>query len=127
MTLQSINIKSSSNLFEVDVFLLPVLVTGPNFMWISWLILKLWQILFIKYWTEISKSEITLFEFCPISGDWSEIEIPKWNVERMALIKSYWIMQNASVTAFTISELLRENKQAGGKITPSTQIWVNNS
>ena len=36
-------------------------------------------------------------------------------------------MQNASVTAFTISELLRENKQAGGKITPSTQIWVNNS
>ena len=29
--------------------------------------------------------------------------------------KSYWMLQNARVTAFTVSELLRENQQ-GGKI-----------
>ena len=33
----------------------------------------------------------------------------------MYLIKCYWILQNARVTAFTISELLREN-QKGGKV-----------
>ena len=33
------------------------------------------------------------------------------------LIKCGWMLQNARVTAFTVSELLRENKQ-GNKITP---------
>ena len=34
----------------------------------------------------------------------------------MFLIKCYWILQNARVTAFTVSKLLREHQQ-GGKIT----------
>ena len=33
-------------------------------------------------------------------------------------------MQNTRVTTFTISELLRENQQGVGKITPPTQIRV---
>ena len=43
----------------------------------------------------------------------------------MSLMKFYWKLQNTRVTAFTISELLRENQQEG-KITPplSTQIRV---
>ena len=37
-------------------------------------------------------------------------------------MKCYWMPQNAKITAFTVCELLRENKQ-GRKITP-TQIRV---
>ena len=34
------------------------LVTGPSFMSISWLVLELWEFLFIQYWAEIWKWEI---------------------------------------------------------------------
>ena len=37
----------------------------------------------------------------------------------MSLMKYYWMLQNAKVTAFTISELLRENQQRS-QITPTT-------
>ena len=57
-----------------------------------------------KSTTEIRKSEIPPSGFCPISGDWDELGIPK-------------MQQNARVTAFTVSELLKENQKAG-KITP---------
>ena len=52
-----------------------------------------------------------LSKFCPISGDWNELGIP--NLVWMSLIKSYWLLQNARVTAFTVSELFRENQQSG--------------
>ena len=42
-------------------------------------------------------------EFYPISGDWSELEIP--NLAGMSLIKCYWMLQNASVAALLPSEL----------------------
>ena len=57
------------------------------------------------------KSEILPSELCPISGDWGEQGIP--NLARTSLIKCYWFLQNARVTAFTVSELLRENQQGG--------------
>ena len=76
----------------------------------------------IRDWPEIQKSEIPPSWFCPICGDWDKLEIP--NLARMFLIKCYCMLQNASVTAFTVSELLRESQQ-GGKIIPSlTQIRV---
>ena len=31
-------------------------------------------------------------------------------------MKCYWMLQNAKVTAFTVSELLRENQQGEGVI-----------
>ena len=47
---------------------------------------------------------------------------------RMFLMKCYYLLQNARVTAFAVSELLRETQQwwGGGvcKITPTTQIRV---
>ena len=49
------------------------------------------------------KLEIPPSEFCPIYGDWSKLGIP--NLARM--------LQNARVTAFIVSELLRENQQGG--------------
>ena len=77
-------------------------------------------ILFIKDWPEIRKLEIPLSEFCPISGDWGKLEIP--NLARMSLIQCYWMLQNAKVTAFTVSELLSE-KQRGIKLPPPQCAW----
>ena len=36
-------------------------------------------------------------------------------------MKSYLILQTARVTLFTVSKLLRENQQGGGKITPTSR------
>ena len=56
-----------------------------------------------------------MFEFCPISEDWGELGIP--NLPQTYLIKCYSILQNARVTPFTVSELLRENQQSGVKLS----------
>ena len=111
MTSQFFDLTSSSNFFDVDFFLLLILVTGPSFMPITSLVLDLWQFSFIRDWSEIRKSEILLSEFCPISGDWGELGIPY--LARMSLINCYWMLQNARVTAFIVSELLKENQQEG--------------
>ena len=63
-------------------------------------VLELWQFCFIRDWQEIRKSEIPPSEFFPISADWNELGIPK--LARMSLIKCYWMLQNARVTAFTV-------------------------
>ena len=76
------------------------LVTGPSFRSISSLFLKLWQFSFARDWPEIRKLEILPSEFCSISGDWVELGIP--NLAQMFLIKSYWMLQNSKVTAFTV-------------------------
>ena len=116
MTSQFSDMTSTSNFFDVVLFLLSSLVTGPSFMSISSLVLELWQFPFIRDWPEIRKWEIPPSEFCLISGDWGELGIPNW--PRTSLIKCYWMLQNARVTDFTISELLREN-QYRGKIIPT--------
>ena len=80
--------------FNVVLFFLSSLVTGPDFMSISSLVLGLWQFSFIRDWPEIRKSDITPSEFCPISGDRGELGIP--NLARMSLMKCYRMLQNAS-------------------------------
>ena len=40
----------------------------------------------------------------------------------MSLMNYYQMLQNASVTAFTVSRLLRENQQGGVKLPLPTQI-----
>ena len=112
--------------FDV-LFLLPKLFTGPSFMSISSLVLELWQFSFIRDWPK--NSEIPRSEFCPIPGDWDGLGIPY--LARMSLMKCYLMLQNTRVTAFTLSELLRENQRRGegGKSSPHptpTQIWVKN-
>ena len=115
MTSQFLDMTSSSNVFDVVLFLLSSLVTCPSFMSILGLILEFWQFSFIRDWPEIRKSKIPPSEFCPISGEWDDLWIP--NVSWMSLIKFYGMLQNSRVTAFTVFELLREN-QLGGKFTP---------
>ena len=109
--------------FDVVLFLLSGLVTGPSFMSISSLVLELWQFSFIRDWPEIRKSEIPPSEFCPISGDWDELWLP--NLAQMPLIGFYWMLQNSRVAAFTVFELLRENQLGGGDYPSPTQIRVN--
>ena len=124
MMSQFSDMTSSSNIFEVDLFLLWSLVTGPSFMSASSLVLELWQFSFIRNWPEIWKSEIAPSKFYPISGDWGKLGIP--NLAWMSLIKFYWMLQNACVTTFSIFELLRENQLGGGLHLP-TQIRVKES
>ena len=111
MTSQFSDMTSSSNFFDVVLFLLSSLVTGPSFMSMSSLVLELWQFSFIRDWPEIWKLEIPPSEFCPISGEWGELWIP--NLAWMSLMKCYWMLQNSRVTACTVFELFREN-----------QLWV---
>ena len=94
--------------FDVVLFLLSSLVTGASFMSISSVILELWQFPFIRDRPEIRKLKIAPSEFCPISGDCGELGIP--NMAQTSLIKCYWMLQDARDTAFTVSELSRENQ-----------------
>ena len=73
--------------FDVVLFLLSSLVTGPSFMSISSLVLELWQFSFIRDWPEIRKTEIPPSEFCPISEDWGELWMQ--NLAWMSLIHSF--------------------------------------
>ena len=100
------------NFFWRSLFLFSSLVTGPSYTLIPSLVMKLWQFSFIRDWPEICKSEIHPSEFCPISGYWNMLIIP--SLARLSLIKCYWILQNSRVTAFTVSESLRENQQGEG-------------
>ena len=109
MTSQFSDMTSSSDFLDVFLFPLSSLVTGPSFMSISSLVLKLWQFSFIKDWPEIRKSEMPPSEFCPISGDWGKLWIP--NLVQIYLTEYYWMLQISRVTVF---ELLRENQLRGG-------------
>ena len=100
---------SSSNFFGIALFLLLSLVTGSSFMSILLLVLELWQFSFIKDWPEIWKSELPLSGFSSIFGDWGELGVP--NLAQMFLMKCYWMLQKATVTAFTVSELLKKHQQ----------------
>ena len=116
MTSEFSDMTSSSNFVDLVLFPLSNLVAGPSFLSVSSLVLQLWQFSFIRDWPEIRKSEIPPSKFCSIPGNWGKLVIP--NLARMSLLKCYWMLQNARVTAFTISELLRENQQ-GVKLPPS--------
>ena len=93
-----------------------LLVKFYYYMSISLMVLEWWQFLFIRDWPEIWKTEIPSPKFFAISEYLGKLGIP--NLAWMYLMKRYWILQNARVTAFTVSELLRGNKQ-GVKLPPS--------
>ena len=49
-----------------------------------------------------------------MSEDWRKLGIP--SLARMFLMKTYHMLENARVTAFTVSELFRENQKGKGNI-----------
>ena len=114
MASQFFDMMSSSNCFDFVLFLLSSLVTGPSFMSISLPVLELRQFSFIRDWPEIRKSEIHPSEFCSICGDWGELGIR--NLAQIFLMKCYWILQNARVTAFIVSQLFKKNHHCEGHL-----------
>ena len=84
------------------LLLLLSLVTKAVFISILWLALELWQFSFIKDWPEIQISEIAA---CILSNIWRVrwVRVTKFgrNISKKLL--------NTRVTAFTVSELLKEN------------------
>ena len=130
MTSQIVGVPSPSNCFEVFLFLLSSLLTGPSFMSISSLVLELWQFPFSRIWPEIRKSEITPSQFCPISGDWSKFGIPNlgltslmkwWNVTECCKMPGLQLLQFLSYYGKT------SRGEEGGINLPSpppTQIRV---
>ena len=87
--------------FHVNIF------TGSGIM----------TIFFYKGLTRNPEIEIPFFEFCSVSGDWGKLW--KLNLQQVSLIECYWMLQNSRVTAFTVSELLRENQLGRVKLPPS--------
>ena len=114
MTSQLPDMTSSSIFFDVALFHLSSLVTGPSIMSISLVVMELRQFSFIRDWAEILKSEIPLSKFCPISGHWSKSGMP--SLTQRSLIKFYWMLQNARVNSF-YSFWVINGKQTGSKIT----------
>ena len=88
MTSQFADMRSSLNSFEVAVFWLSSVVTGPNFMSTSLLVLELWQFSILRTWPELRKSEMLPSEFCPVSRDWGDLGIS--NLARMSPMKCYY-------------------------------------
>ena len=74
------------NFFDVAVFLLSSLITGPSFVSILELVPELWQLSIIKDWPEIKKSRISPSGFCPITGVWGKPGISK--LAQMSLIEN---------------------------------------
>ena len=75
----------------------------------------------ISFYKELTRNPENGNTLVRISGDWNEQGLP--NLARTFLIKCYGMLQNAKITAFTASELFRENQLAGGggeegKFTP---------
>ena len=119
MTSQFAHTTAPPNFFNVVLFLLSSLVTGPNFMSIPSLVLELWQFFFLRVLTrnlEIWKTPVWVLPNIPKSGALDELWI--LNLARILLMKFYWMLQNVRVT---FSELFRENNR-GGKYNHSLAL-----
>ena len=86
MTSQFPDMTSSSDFFDVAVFLLSSLVTGPSFMSITGLVLELWQFLFIKDWPESEIGNTPVWA-------WANI----WKLGRVRETKFSTIVSNKSL------------------------------
>ena len=84
-------------------------------MSISSLVLELWQFSFIKDLTR--NPEFANTPVLVLYNIWRLGQIENMKFGTISVIKCYWMLQNARIRAFTVSELLRENHQ-GGKIPP---------
>ena len=108
---------SLSNFFGVALFLLSSLVTGPSFMWISSLVLELWQFSFIRDWPEIGNTTVRVL---PNIWRLRRVRDTKFNpsfFDEMLLNAAK--CQGYSFYRFWVIK----GKPTGGKITP-TQIRV---
>ena len=110
MTSQFSETTSTSNFFDVVLFLLSSLVTGLSFMSVSSLVLELWQLSFIRDWPEIRKSEIPQSE----TGRQGRAMDTKFGTS----VSNRMLLNAAKFqgTALTVFELSRENQLGGGGV-----------
>ena len=101
--------------FDVALFLLSSLVTGPSFMSVS--SLELWPFTFIRDWSEIRKSKTPPSKFCPISRDCGKLGIP--NLAGMFLMKCYKMSYS-----FSCFRVIKGKPTGGGGGLPPIQIRV---
>ena len=139
MTLQFPDMMSSLISFKISIFLLPSLSVGKSLTSISWLLLELWQISFIKDWPEIVKPEIPLSEFCEISGELGVLRITY--LAQMSLIKllhaakcqsysfcRFWVIKGkpaVGVKLFPLPrlELIKKGKETAFSIYIRTYVF----
>ena len=99
--------------FDGVLFLLLSLVIDPGFLSVSSLVVELSQFSYVRDWPEIRNSEVPPSESSDlISGGLGKLGIP--DLARMSLIKCYWMLENARITGFTISELINQQRGGGG-------------
>ena len=101
MTSRFVDMVSWSTFFDVDVFPMSSLVTGPGFMSISWLVSELWQFLFkgLTRNLEIGKTAV-----------WFLPNIPRW----MSLIKKLLLTTLLQGCSFYHFWVYKEKRGRGG-------------
>ena len=65
--------------------------------------------IFFYKWLAINSEIENTPVFFPLSGNLHNLGIP--NLAEMSPMKCYWMLENARITVFTVSELLREKQQ----------------
>ena len=83
---------------------------------------RVFQISFIKDWSEIRKSEISRSEFYPISGDGGELGKP--DSAQMSLMKCHWMLQKCQGYSFYHFWAIKE-KSTGDKTTHPPTLVLN--
>ena len=121
MTSQFFDMASSSNVFDVLLFLFSHLFTGPSFMSISSLVLELWQFPFIRDWPEILKSEIPPWELCQISGDWGKLGIP-YLAQRF--LNKILLLNAAKCYSFYFSLVIKGKPTGVVKLSSLSNNWL---
>ena len=119
---------------DVKIFRHNVIANFFKFVFVSHVRLSYWStfhaniitlsvvmtIFFYKRLNGNPEMENSQSEFCPISRDWDMLGI--LNFAGMSAMKCYWMLENARVTAFTVSE---GNPTVGVKLLPPPTIKLN--
>ena len=99
------------NFFDVVLFVLSGLVSGPSFMLTSSLVLEFWQVLAIKVLTK--NPDIENIPVWDLSNIWRQGQFRDTKFSMNASNKMLVIVQNARFTGFFLSYLEKQNKGRG--------------
>ena len=99
------------NFFDVALFVLSGLVSGPSFMLTSSLVLEFWQVLAIKVLTK--NPDIENIPVWDLSNIWRQGQFRDTKFSMNASNKMLVIVQNARFTGFFLSYLEKQNKGRG--------------
>ena len=99
------------NFFDVVLFVLSGLVSGPSFMLTSSLVLEFWQVLAIKGLTK--NPEIENIPVWDLSNIWRQGQFRDTKSSMSASNKMLVIVQNARFTGLFLSYLEKQNNGRG--------------